>query len=488
MSCFKLFVLMIAAILSSSYSTSVQRLPPELLTQCTKYNPNKERYHWNLLKKDMNTLLTKTNDTIHQQVVDIIDFISKLSQQNVLDDTAITKLLEIKQRIRFSEAFLIQLPKIINQIEQQWGRTTESAREYAVNNFGLFDRILFGKPNYDTFNASITFDFPFTKLLLSTSRTIKRKLEDTRSNALSSQLDCWRLLYGFIFKYWIFQCKSLSLPQLRDIYYLHENLDLDHKRKQWLFIEELTDKFGIIVYHDKFIYGEWSYGSFQDYMTEYQLIRTDMIKFGFYEQLLNVDYLAFRYQFDAQFLLQLLKGTHYNLQQARHVTGFKDLVSDTINTLFAGDDHDQCLLFQIMHGLRRNNGLRLLKQTNVIHDIMSNHNDEKCISFLEMLFTVNSRYGLKAEQISKIAEIFNARCKNTSTVVLNGLIIELCNDGLFDENIINELINVHLTFEIISPRGQSHFIVRIICILTNRRNDWNITDKIDMFNSIFVAP
>ena len=458
--------------------TGVEKLTDELFQECMRFCTNRDRFLWRLQNKKANCLGINLNHNTHEEFVKLINFVPRLTEPNLFNESSIQILSKIMKNIRLSEEFMIKLPDFIISVKEQQRKSLQHQTNIVHGNIRQFGGILFGEINYNPPNASLTVDFPFKKLLLFASRQISAKLHQNPVGKVRA-LDCWRFLYGHVFDY----CQKYpddygNMPSLNEIYYLKDN---PHKYNQLLFVEELVDKYGVIMYHDNFIYDKWRYGVIEDYITEFVEISTHIRRLMAMDHRLtdNDELIPFGIDFELYFWLKLLRYYEYDLSiSLLNVMPVVISFGNVITCLLYSSDYS--LLYEFLQALHENNGLILFKHTTLICDILNEIEDEEqCTKFLEIIVGVLCQHALYEEQIRRIAEILSVRfgcvVDGIGTESVYEKILELASGELFNVDILHMLMDIHQTYEFTDNHNvQSEVFSQMIDLLKGIRNDWNM--------------
>ena len=174
----------------------------------------------------------------------------------------------LQRVIKLSPKFIERSPNLIRitaQKIQSNDTDTSSANVY------FFAGIIFGEAKL---NETID-EYPFSKLLAFTSAQILEQItiDSQKRQGQSPQLDCLKLLYGFVFASKdIFRPYPIYVPFLSDIPYLKENTEVPFRIEQLNFIQEMMAKCGFIAFSKDFIDIEWCYGNITEYIIGYDEI------------------------------------------------------------------------------------------------------------------------------------------------------------------------------------------------------------------------
>ena len=466
---------------------------------------------WRLLS----CLSTKSNDAYNTQDEHIIHQIKQLMQlinhTNFSDPylfyniSIILQLREILNPpniyLKLSPQFIENTPNLIRTISKtistNHALSNESISIEMSNIHGFMDQI-FGI-TLDNDHCDITQHFKLTKLLVLASVKIKQKLvfHEISDKYLQPRLECWKLLYAFIFEFEnTVQSYGQHLPLLNDIPYLLDNMMMSNKSKlQINFIQNLVDYYGVIIYDADFIYKDWCYGNISDYLAGWDEISTALRPSAELD-ITSDDRQLFIECFSARFLLVLLnKAPAYDLTQLdQHEKSIMAiLVAQSIGHLYYYEQ--QQLLFELFVKLRRSKGLYLLKETCIVLDLVEDaavdHNMSSQIQyFLQTIVYANLRLqGKLADEITEV--ITDLLCHwlidKMDSIELSAYRTQVAKElsqDLYHPDLIVELINIHDTYHFVLDNGNTEqlmFFVRFIAELIKQRDDWNYGPKFVKF-------
>ena len=461
----------------------IDKLSSDSFEECTRWTPNCKKIQWMLTNKRANIECGMSR--IHKQYLELIAFISNFTDPNLFADESFASLSKIITNIKFSEEFLFKIPNIIEECSHLCLQHVDNAtvHEIIMENLQQFKSVIFREPCYNRTNAKLTINFPFTELLVYTSRTILDIMYQHENYRELPQWTVWKYLYAFIFENYIH-------IKLEDIYYLQDNINAEHRYKQLLFIRELRDNFGVVFFHHTLIKIEMEmmhHHELQPYINEYNEVK-DAIN----SLIMDSDHSeSFQRIFDVNFLLFLACNGNFDFStiDGDLRQSLSELIENVIHILMESMDiNDNEALFHLttlMRLMKHRNGLKLLKESSFIVDILENdvYNIKQCVQFLEMLLAINSKFEINPFVRTVISHILNARFSNAWNYEYMGntqrfvaeLIADLGSSRWFDENTIMELLHIDQSFTF-GYNGQHEFFSAIIDILNTIRNDWNFDE------------
>ena len=465
--------------------SSLNKLNLDLVSECMKWNTESEKLNWRLLQTRFNQQYISCDgqEQINNHLTDeIIRLLNEFGDKTIHKKSALFhNLTNTIRKARLSPKFIANVPRMIAFCHQYLASLSDQ-RESASNSDEL------------SICEMIFVYYPITKakwseldFLIYASIEIMENIADTYQNQMrpsrsiqdidfkmsSPKLDAWRLLYGFLFDHFA-KNKQSQLPELRQIPYL------DNKT----YIESLMDEEGLIVYSPRFIDAEWCYDEFEEYM----------IALGEISSLITNE--ALWQAFVTEFLIKFFRYHYYDLdsnpmQHCDRETGLELglVIYEAAQYLVEIQDYDKLEL--LLSAVRDNNGLQYLQRVSGV--IIAIKEYFEISRFVELLITANLRYDICVEQVTMVSNMI-ARWmtndwKHGGTEMYR--VYDAINSIDFDEKLIDELLNIHLSFKFTFDMGrQLEFFVWIMSGLMEQRNDINIEkETIDfcvVHNQIFA--
>ena len=404
-------------------------------------------------------------------------FLQNLSNLDPFNNDSSTTLLSAVKCIKLNQEYLIRLPVMLYTVCDEIFERDTSTKTFDTSSRNLrhlccilFDTRLYGNPprslltNVTLFTHTVF--FKYFPILVGTSRKIMNRALQKPTIYNAAALECLRFLFKYLWEYIERQNNSLR-PRLDELYYLEKNVDIPFKKKQLLFVRELMDKCGLIPYHHTFINKEWSYSDETSYIAFEAKARSKYFSFEHNEE------------FFAQFLLKFLEGNHWDLENFQ-LQSFLELVDNTFSYLFIKIDRNKLRLIQLLHGLKVNNALQLIRhEQGVIAQMLRYHRMSDCFNLVEILICSILRYSLSQDQILIIRNSLVFWFVSNDRKMAVDQILHLVSDEFFNPHILNELVNIHDMF--CFGLKHTNFWVTVIPKLLERRNDWNADDALKLF-------
>ena len=457
---------------------TVNKLSRDAFRSAIEFGTINNQNNWRLISKGVD----KVYHDIHQQILDQLtwlrDFPQHINESDVFN-ISITNMLSFVRSIRLNKRYLVEFPKIIKNCYDK--RDPMHHSNMIEINYRRFFHLLFGEPVYRTENA-----YFMQNVLVFASRQIMDNLLES-DRRYPSQLDCWKFLYQFAFESvrgeqqdWGYDDEqAVLLPILYQISYK------DLKQEQVSFFRQLTEYYGLIVYHHDFIYQQWVHEDIMHFIHEYlkieQYLKTS--------PLLKID-AANLNEFRLQFVSRLLSGDHYDISSMGwwNMDKFSGIIDHCIRHLMLNDD--TVTLHNFLMSLKDNRALRSLQNTdNIITQIFHDYDDDDALELMKLIIRVNMRYyenddidvdGYEPEAVIT-QSLYHWFVLNNPSIA-TASIPSLASDNSFNKNMLNELVNIHGTFEFDENGGM--YFAEMICSLLKRRQDWIL--DLDHQNKTFV--
>ena len=362
------------------------------MRECISWTPNQEKLQWRLLNAKIKHHCDYQQ--IQKQFDELISYIPRFSDPNLFSATTHSRISIIARNIRFTEYFMLHIPDIL-ALSAKYALDHDGLNQTAIetlnHNEMQYLSAIFGEPHYDLTEASFkTSFFPFTEILVYASRQIMDIIRTYENYHELSEFHLWTFVYQFMFDYYI---KTFDqelyppLPTLDKIYYLEDNSNNELSDQQLRFIQELSDKFGVIFYHDITMDNSVNISETMDvylHLEDFADIKAQMMDVMKPGDLDDTD--AFIAEFEVGFLSWLLQNCEcdLNLVRGHERKTLIGIIDNTVRAIMDYGDPEQQLV-HFWKDLQQRNGLKLLTKSKLIKNILVNNDYtyHDCICLLE---------------------------------------------------------------------------------------------------------